>query len=170
MIKAYLENDIRIITVPLTLPIADLKRGLEVQYGKRIKSITYLDKDNEHVTLDSQSSLETAFRMAQEHTVKLFLIAEASSSILDSTLNGPYLSRDKKFLSNSSTRENLLISSSINDKLFTEGPDSKPILVEQVPPLSFSLEEIKLKQKKPLLEQLGSHHCKKKKNSNSLNC
>lgn len=41
LVKAILGQDIRVVSVPRSIPFEELKRGLELKYGKAPLTITY---------------------------------------------------------------------------------------------------------------------------------
>lgn len=116
-VKAYLDQDIRIITVPHNIAVPELIIALEMQYQKRIQSIMYQDADKDLVTIDTETALARAFQLMTDNTLKLVVQAEknpAKRTALYETIHSPAPSKRQK-------RE-----PSSNEELFTL-PSTTPV-------------------------------------------
>jgi len=91
LIKAVLEDDIRVVTVPKNISLAELKKGLEFKYGIQGIKLCYQDEEKDYITIDSQPILQKAFEKHAEagKSVKMRVIPPAPEGSLKTPPSTP---------------------------------------------------------------------------------
>eukprot|EP01114_Cavostelium_apophysatum_P006203 TRINITY_DN1744_c0_g1_i12.p1 TRINITY_DN1744_c0_g1~~TRINITY_DN1744_c0_g1_i12.p1 ORF type:complete len:563 (+),score=198.38 TRINITY_DN1744_c0_g1_i12:1357-3045(+) len=158
LVKAVLDQDIRAITVPHNILFADLKAGLEFKFNQPILTLSYLDEEEDKITIDSQEILEKAIQNAGGKSLKIFLQPPADPAKVVGVPETPELA---PFVSPSFSRKRVVHSSDsplpMKKSLLADfEKEAAETNAENAKNVEFDIGEIQKAEKKSLFESLAT--------------